>query len=87
MAAQIYLHRSGAQGMPATSSFGRLRGKVTTAWHRMLDDVSSPYRPECHYMRGPGPKWYAKYQRQSEPSRHDPVEDIPSVPILHFHNP
>src|SRR5581483_4591357 len=19
-----------------------------------------PYRPELHYMRGPGPKWYAK---------------------------
>jgi hypothetical protein len=23
----------------------------------MLD----PYRPELHYMRGPGPKWQAKY--------------------------
>ena len=22
--------------------------------------VSSPYRPEQHYMRGPGPKWRAK---------------------------
>ena len=22
--------------------------------------VSSPYRPERHYMRGPGPKWRAK---------------------------
>ena len=20
-----------------------------------------PYRPELHYMRGPGPKWHAKY--------------------------
>ncbi len=20
-----------------------------------------PYRPERHYMRGPGPKWHAKY--------------------------
>jgi hypothetical protein len=22
-----------------------------------------PYRPELHYMRGPGPKWRAKYRR------------------------
>ena len=27
--------------------------------------LSDPYRPEQHYMRGPGPKWRAKYgQRQ-----------------------
>lgn len=22
-----------------------------------------PYRPELHYMRGPGPKWHAKHGR------------------------
>jgi hypothetical protein len=22
-----------------------------------------PYRPELHYMRGPGPKWRAKHAR------------------------
>jgi hypothetical protein len=22
-----------------------------------------PYRPELHYMRGPGPKWHAKHAR------------------------
>jgi hypothetical protein len=21
----------------------------------------NPYRPELHYMRGPGPKWHAKH--------------------------
>lgn len=21
-----------------------------------------PYRPELHYMRGPGPKWHARHQ-------------------------
>jgi hypothetical protein len=26
-----------------------------------------PYRPEQHYMRGPGPKWHAKY-RPAAPS-------------------
>lgn len=24
--------------------------------------AGDPYRPELHYMRGPGPKWRAKYQ-------------------------
>ena len=23
--------------------------------------LSDPYRPELHYMRGPGPKWHAKH--------------------------
>jgi hypothetical protein len=24
-----------------------------------------PYRPELHYMRGPGPKWHAKHDQVS----------------------
>jgi hypothetical protein len=24
-------------------------------------DLFDPYRPERHYMRGPGPKWLAKH--------------------------
>ena len=27
----------------------------------LLDDVAHPYRPELHYMRGPGPKWHARH--------------------------
>jgi hypothetical protein len=26
-----------------------------------LRDLLDPYRPEQHYMRGPGPKWHAKH--------------------------
>jgi hypothetical protein len=29
---------------------------VARGWRRMFD----PYRPELHYMRGPGPKWREK---------------------------
>jgi len=29
---------------------------VARRWRKMLD----PYRPELHYMRGPGPKWREK---------------------------
>jgi hypothetical protein len=28
---------------------------------RALRAPFNPYRPELHYMRGPGPKWHAKY--------------------------
>jgi hypothetical protein len=27
----------------------------------MLQILFDPYRPERHYMRGPGPKWHAKH--------------------------
>jgi hypothetical protein len=29
----------------------------------MLITRFTPYRPELHYMRGPGPKWHAKNDR------------------------
>jgi hypothetical protein len=29
--------------------------------HGLLRDLLDPYRPELHYMRGPGPKWHAKH--------------------------
>ena len=28
----------------------------------LILDVCESYRPEVHYMRGPGPKWRAKHQ-------------------------
>lgn len=28
----------------------------------LILDVRDSYRPELHYMRGPGPKWRAKHQ-------------------------
>ena len=32
----------------------------------LVQALTDPYRPELHYMRGPGPKWRAKH---SEPVR------------------
>jgi hypothetical protein len=37
-----------------------------TSSHKLIDSVLNPYRPEQHYMRGPGPKWHAKHARHSE---------------------
>ena len=33
--------------------------------HHAIMAVSNPYRPELHYMRGPGPKWHAKRSLRS----------------------
>jgi hypothetical protein len=35
---------------------------IMTRWQRLIRVACTPYRPELHYMRGPGPKWYAKHQ-------------------------
>ena len=41
-----------------------LRQRMTVIIARsrvLLGIVANPYRPELHYMRGPGPKWRAKH--------------------------
>jgi len=35
---------------------------IAIHWHRLIVLARNPYRPELHYMRGPGPKWHAKHQ-------------------------
>jgi len=37
-------------------------GNVATIWHGLLESLFNPYRPELHYMRGPGPKWHFKHR-------------------------
>jgi hypothetical protein len=33
---------------------------VANAWRTTMEDQAGTYRPEAHYMRGPGPQWRAK---------------------------
>lgn len=35
---------------------------VAATLQTLIRVAGDPYRPELHYMRGPGPKWRAKYQ-------------------------
>ena len=35
------------------------------AWRLSVPDGGA-YRPDLHYMRGPGPKWHAKHGAQGE---------------------
>ena len=39
---------------------------ILTKWHGLIKIVPKAYRPEHHYMRGPGPKWYEKHQGRIE---------------------
>jgi hypothetical protein len=34
---------------------------LSNFWHELTRDAVRPYRPELHYMRGPGPAWRAKH--------------------------
>ena len=40
---------------------GRVLDAPARRWRRLTTSLFDPYRPELHYMRGPGPKWRAKH--------------------------
>jgi len=35
--------------------------ELRTFWRAFVAKAFNPYRPELHYMRGPGPAWRAKH--------------------------
>jgi hypothetical protein len=45
-----------------------------------VNTLLDPYRPELHYMRGPGPKWRAKHERT--PRLAPDVSTMPSLASL-----
>ena len=47
----------------ASPAPGRVLGATARRWRRLTTSLFDPYRPELHYMRGPGPKWRAKDAR------------------------
>jgi hypothetical protein len=42
-----------------------LFGEVREFWRQFIVAAFQPYRPEQHYMRGPGPAWRAKHANSS----------------------
>jgi hypothetical protein len=48
--------------VPPTPTRVTLLGAV---WEELLKSMFDPYRPERHYMRGPGPKWWAKHHGET----------------------
>ena len=53
-------------GATAFSGFARRTAEFVSDFasvvRNLIMDVRDSYRPELHYMRGPGPKWRAKHQ-------------------------
>ena len=53
-----------AQNLTSAMEHGHslaLRAGLAQWWLKLRKDLFDPYRPERHYMRGPGPKWRAKH--------------------------
>ena len=72
--AQRYVGREGAyethvrahRAQPSSTPLCKHLNMIMTRWLRLIQIACNPYRPELHYMRGPGPKWYAKHQGRTE---------------------
>jgi hypothetical protein len=47
----------------ATPPLDCVVGMAARRWRRLSASLFDPYRPELHYMRGPGPKWREKHAR------------------------
>ena len=45
-----------AAARPGTPSSATMFDVVARRWQMQMARLFDPYRPECHYMRGPGPK-------------------------------
>jgi hypothetical protein len=58
--------------------------EIGALFYDFLKALFDPYRPELHYMRGPGPRWRAKHA-SSPPSdstaAHTPLSTRAPTPI------
>jgi hypothetical protein len=41
------------------------RKELSKLWRSLWRECLDHYRPELHYMRGPGPRWREKHRRAS----------------------
>ena len=72
--AQDYVGREGTyetrvrahRAHPSSTPLCQRLNVIVTRWHGLIQIARNPYRPELHYMRGRGPKWYAKHQGHTE---------------------
>jgi hypothetical protein len=62
--AQIVLSAKFAQ-RPVHGTRSTASGLVLIAvlWRKLTRNLAAGYRPERHYMRGPGPKWHERNSR------------------------
>jgi hypothetical protein len=46
---------------PAANRAAKPLAEFKAFWRAFFARAFDPYRPELHYMRGPGPAWRAKH--------------------------
>jgi hypothetical protein len=58
---------SASLSSPAGNRHGQSRAfaEIRQFWRQFFARAFNPYRPELHYMRGPGPAWRAKQRASS----------------------
>jgi hypothetical protein len=47
------------------SGLAKPLAELRAFWRQFVERAFNPYRPELHYMRGPGPAWRAKHLSRS----------------------
>ena len=68
--ATLYSEASQRSPRPVAYAVFRAAGaEVAQIWRTLKKDLSDPYRPELHYMRGPGPKWREMHATASPPRK------------------
>ena len=50
---------------PAANRAAKPFAEFKAFWRAFFAKAFDPYRPELHYMRGPGPAWRAKHMASS----------------------
>lgn len=58
-----------------------------TRWHRLIRIACDPYRPELHYMRGPGRSGTPSAKAASEAARFEPRRRRGSIPSALMRSP
>jgi hypothetical protein len=56
--------------------------KTIRELQRSMAAGGAAYRPDLHYMRGPGPKWHAKYGHLAPRPAHPATSRAPALHSL-----
>jgi hypothetical protein len=72
-----------ARNAPSVATPGFL-AEIADLFHNLTRALTDSYRPELHYMRGPGPKWRAKHAPAVTPAAAS-LGAIPMPALLPVH--
>ena len=73
------MDRETVRGFAARREMPDLASDLAGLARNLIKDLFDTYRPELHYMRGPGPKWRAKH----EPTLRFGPDVAPLMPVSH----